>query len=107
MWFYRLILWVIGSLIATAGAEALVKEVAGRKSRQYMYRVAAVLAVIFFFISMVIIPIIDPYVGIWYKFTVALGIGAAVGLLYIALISLINRRRWPKNGVVKYHHRRR
>lgn len=106
MWFYRIILWVIGSLIATAGAEALVKEVAGRKSRMYMYKVAAVLAVIFFFITMVVIPIINPHVGIWYKFAVALGIGAAVGLLYVALMSFINRRRWPKNGFVKYRDRK-
>lgn len=106
MWFYRILLWVIGSLIAAAGAEALAKEVAGRKSATCMYKVAAVLAVIFFFVSMVVIPIIDPHVGIWYKFTVALGIGAAVGLLYAALMFIVNRRRFPKNGFVKYRHRR-
>lgn len=106
MWFYRIILWVIGSLLATAGAEAVVKEVTGRRSQLYMYKVAGILTVMVFFISMVIIPVINPHVNIWYKFTVALGIGAAVGLLYIILMSIIIRRRRPKDGLVRYHHRR-
>lgn len=106
MWFYRIIMWIIGSLLATAGAEAVVKEVTGRRGPLYLYKVAGVLAVVVFFVSMVIIPIINPHVGIWYKFTVALGVGAAAGLLYVAVMSVIIRRRRPKDGLVRHHHRR-
>jgi peptidoglycan/LPS O-acetylase OafA/YrhL len=105
VWILRAIFWVIGSIIATAGAEAALKEVAGRRSRKHTYTVASVLAIISFFISMVIIPIIDPYTGIWYKFFLSLGIGSVVGGLGALLISIVNKRRSRKTGLVRVYDR--
>lgn len=102
MWIFRALFWVIGSIVATAGAEAVVKEVAGRQSRKHMYTVASVLAIVCFFISMVIIPIVDPNTGIWFKFFLSLGIGAAVGGLCVLLMSIVYKRRSRRKiGLVK------